>query len=483
MLKVEDWVSIRKFKENNPGIGNRKIARYFKVSRNTVKKALAEDKPPEYTRAEKPNPKIEPFQEYIFEKINVKKLKGSRVLADIRSKGYLGSERAFYNYLQKIRHKEEKVFRRYETSPGEQAQFDWSPYSVRIGGIITKVKIFCYLLGYSRYRVYEASLSETQGSIFEALECGIQQTEGVPERVQTDNAKSFVVNASVENFQWNTRYLHFCGYYKFMPTRSLPGHPWSKGKVENPFSYLENHFILDNEFTDFKDLQSKLKNFQKEVNLRIHSTTRKTPKELFDYEKAYLNKLPSARYIGVKEEARTATSDCLIVFKSNRYSVPKIFARREVWIKVSKGYLLEIYSSNDTLIAVHELSLGKGKVIIDPEHFKNHRIERGNWARLEQEFTGLFPEAVWFLEKLKTQKRISATYHLTQIVYLSRYYSTKDIICAFNESAKYNTFNYNFIKGMLEINAKRTESVTRLNEEIIKTPVDIKRPLNQYKLF
>lgn len=483
MLKVEDWVAIRKFKENNPSVGNRKIARYFKVSRNTVKKALTEDKPPEYIRAEKPNPKIEPFHEYIYDKVNVKKLKGSRILSDIRSKGYTGSERAFYNYLQKIHHKDERVFQRYETSPGEQAQFDWSPYSVRIGGIITKVKIFCYLLAYSRYRIYEASLSETQGSILEALECGFQQTLGVVERVQTDNAKSFVKNASVENFQWNTRYLHFCGHYKYMPSRSLPGHPWSKGKVENPFSYLENHFILDNEFTDFKDLQSKLKKFQDEVNSRIHSTTRKTPNELFEYEKAYLNKLPENRYIGIKEETRTSTSDCLIVFKSNRYSVPKIFARREVWIKVSKGHLLEIYSSNDTLITVHEISLEKGKVIIDPEHFKNHNVERGNFARLSQEFANLFPEAMWFLEKLKTQKRINPTYHLTQIVYLARYYSTKDITNAFNEAVKYNTFSYNFIKGLLELNVKRTETVTRLNEEIIKTPVDIKRPLNQYKLF
>ena len=67
--------------------------------------------------------------------------------------------------------------------------------------------------------------------------------DGVCDRIQVDNAKCFVTNASRNNFVCNTRFLHLCGFYGIKPTRSIPGHPWSKGKVENPFSYLETHFI------------------------------------------------------------------------------------------------------------------------------------------------------------------------------------------------------------------------------------------------
>ena len=50
----------------------------------------------------------------------------------------------------------------------------------------------------------------------------------VPSRIQTDSAKVFVKNPSKNNFQWNKRYLHFCGHYGFEPSRSLPAHPWSQ---------------------------------------------------------------------------------------------------------------------------------------------------------------------------------------------------------------------------------------------------------------
>lgn len=31
---------------------------------------------------------------------------------------------------------------------------------------------------------------------------------------------------------WNRRYLEFLGFYGIHPTRSAPGHPWSKAKIE-----------------------------------------------------------------------------------------------------------------------------------------------------------------------------------------------------------------------------------------------------------
>lgn len=321
---MEDWITIRNLKHNNPKLGTREIAKIAQVSRNTVKRALASEEAPEYKREEKINPEILPFEKYISEKIHGSNQTCSRILEDIRSKGYTGSQSAFYRYVEKIRVKDKKTFRPYETNPGEQAQFDWSPYKVRLGEFITRIIVYCYILGFSRYRIYEASLSENQSSVLEALEDGIRKTGGVPVRVQTDNARCFVDNASRENFSWNKRYMHFCGHYRITPSRSLPKRPWSKGKVENPFDYLEDHFITDNEFSDFEDFYRKLKGFEQKVNSRIHGTTRKTPDELFSFEKPYLKPLPENNFSDLLGEHRNVTYDCLISFNSNRYSVPHI---------------------------------------------------------------------------------------------------------------------------------------------------------------
>jgi transposase len=184
-------------------MSNREIGRLLGLSHNTVKRAIEKESPPEYERSKKISPSLLPFEEVIFKMLNVSKFKGSRIFEEILSKGYKGSKSPFYYYYQRIKQQPQKHYKPYETSPGEQSQFDWSPYTVTIDGKLTKVIIFSYINGFSRYEVLEASVSENQGSVFEALEKGIIESGGVPSRIQTDNAKVFVKNPSKNNFQWN----------------------------------------------------------------------------------------------------------------------------------------------------------------------------------------------------------------------------------------------------------------------------------------
>jgi len=482
---MEDWVTIQTMKKRNPALGTREIAKILSLSRNTVKRALTKTSVPQYEREKKVNPAIIPFVEYIFERLIIKRLQGSRVLEEITSKGYSGSKSAFYRHVGKLQEPNVKTFQPYETAPGEQMQFDWSEYTVIINGTFTKVYFFCCILGFSRYRVYEASLSQTQGSVLEALENSLHEIGGVTEKNQTDNAKCFVINASKENFQWNPIYLSFCGHYKFQPARSLPAHPWSKGKVEKPFDFLEQHFIKEQEFNSFEDLLGRLKTFQDEVNNRIHTTTKQTPFSLFQKEKQSLLSLPESRFVNVKELFRKATSDCLVSFGGSRYSVPYQFALREVWLRVSRGYILQIYSSGNSLIAEHVISAVKGKSVIQMEHYKNHRIERGNWNRLTDLFLKSFPGQEDFLDNLKAQKSINPAYHLTQIMDLVKYYHIDDSLRAFAMAKEYNIYSYRIIKGHLENKAVGTPGpqavVCRLNSELsLPLQTDIKRSISSY---
>ncbi|MBW6471084.1 MAG: hypothetical protein K0A90_07675, partial [Methanosarcinaceae archaeon] len=67
--------------------------------RNTVRNALRSEDPPAYKRQPYTNSELQPFQEYIIEQYFVKKLKGSRVLNDLQSKGCNVSSSAFYRYI------------------------------------------------------------------------------------------------------------------------------------------------------------------------------------------------------------------------------------------------------------------------------------------------------------------------------------------------------------------------------------------------
>lgn len=499
---MEDWVTIRNLKKKNPNLGTRTIANMLGISRNTVKKALKSDELPLYNRGEKKiNEYIIPFVDFIKESFLKKNLKASRILRDIKSKGYQGSQYALYAYIREFLKpiKEDVVksspnaYMRYETTAGEQMQYDWSPYVVNINGQSVKINIHHTILGYSRYKFYDVSLSATGSDVYTALEESFLFFGGVCERIQVDNASVFVTNASKDNLVWNSRFLHLCGFYGIKPTRSIAGHPWSKGKVENPFSYIETHFIAGNEFKSFEELRVKLKQFQDEHNLEIHSSTKQIAKTLYEQDEIkHLKPLPKnpitgeiKPYVGFKEEFRKVTTDCLISYKGNKYSVPHYFTSKEVWIRVLYGTTLQIYSSKNKLIATHSLSLAKGEVIINKEHFQGYRTNKfdsqaASINRLTKRF-GTYSNIHKFIENIKIQKRINPGSHLYRIANLFEYYDDEDCIMAMEECFTLNVYNYNIIKGHIT-NYKKLKS-EQLNLFNIKLPkADIKRSLGDYKI-
>ena len=166
MINMEDWVTIRNIKIKNPNYGTREIAKILGISRNTVKKALKSDEAPEYNRNIKINKELEPFTEFVKESFVKKGLKASRILNDLKSKGYKGSKDALYRYikseLQPIKSKINKdAFMPYSTKPGEQFQFfqtslrisvslqDLAEYVVQIDNKSVKVYIHQTILGFS----------------------------------------------------------------------------------------------------------------------------------------------------------------------------------------------------------------------------------------------------------------------------------------------------------------------------------------------
>ena len=145
-----------------------------------------------------------------------------------------------YAYLRqrKEARPDPRLTMRYETEPGEQGQFDWSPYTVSLGGLTARVVVFCLTLGFSRRKVFLPSLVETQAAIFEALEGSFGSIGGAPKKILVDNARAFVTEADPARFAGNIRFRELCGHYRVEPVACAPGRPRTKGKVEQPFFYL-----------------------------------------------------------------------------------------------------------------------------------------------------------------------------------------------------------------------------------------------------
>ena len=259
MIKVEEWTTIRLLKEK--GYSIRKIALTLHISRNTVRKAIRKVSYREYCYGnhKKSRSRVAKYHNEIIEMILVKKFIGSRIIEELKKKGYSGSPTAYYDYVRKIKCSINlsKISERYETESGEMAQFDWSPYMVNIADKERRVIIFNTILCFSRYRKYFMSLSEKQWSVFEALEDAFKYFKGVPSELLVDNAKAMVEKRTNVSVQWNKKFAEFMGYYKIQPKACKVRKPRTKGKVENPFFYLEQHFIKGSKFRSLEEMQKR----------------------------------------------------------------------------------------------------------------------------------------------------------------------------------------------------------------------------------
>ena len=449
---MEAWTTIRYLHAQGKSV--RAIARELGLSRNTVRAALRQDAPPHYVRPKRRNPKLEPVIAQIEEMVLQKHFIGSRVLRELRALGYDGGQTALYDYLRTLKAEAQRsrLTERFETEPGQQGQFDWSPYTVILGGVVTRVVVFCLTLAYSRRKFYWPSLDETQASVFEALEAALHYFGGSPKQLLVDNAHAFVADASPERFTWNRHFLELCGHYGIEPRACQPGRPRTKGKVERPFFYLEQHFIKGNAWDNFGAFAGALDAFMREeLDTLIHSTTGERPIDRFEAERPLLTPLPAVPFIGTHEEMRKVSWDCLISFDGSRYSVPWRYAGKHVWLRTSQGRKLIVRNQSGERIACHDLAAKKGSTSIDPAHYEG--LRKGlpkTRVLLEEAFLRLFPEHGAFLEDLAIQQKGNALKHLRAILGLAEVYPPEALAAAFVAAKDYNTYSHRFIRGLLE---------------------------------
>jgi len=357
MITVEAWTTIRYLHAQGQSI--RAIARELSLSRNTVRAALRGDDPPCYVRPGRPNPQLEPFADQIRQMLVEKQFIGTRILRELRALGYQGSQSALYEYLRKAKAtvSKSRIVERFETAPGQQAQFDWSPYTITLGGQATKVTIFCLTLAFSRRKFYWPSLDARQASIFEAVEAGLHHFGGAPKELLVDNARALVVDAHPDHSAWNARFLELCGHYRIQPRACQPARPQTKGKVERPFYYLEQHFIKGNSWSNLDALVTDLAAFTAdELDVRLHSTTGEAPLTRFAAEQGILSPLSPLPFVSTLELMRKMRRDCLVSFGGSRYSVPWKHAGKQVWLRTSQGRLLVVRSQDGQEIARHALT-------------------------------------------------------------------------------------------------------------------------------
>ena len=464
------------------GKGSKCIAHELQLARNTVRKYLRAEYPPQETRTRTINSALTPFVGEI-KRMLTEDLNGSRILRELQAQGYTGPQRTFYRQFHKLqaKYQPEPAVERFETPPAKQGQFDWAEYAITCRQGILRVYVFDLILGYSRYQHFYPSLTINQKAVFEAFEDSFRHLNGVPREILIDNPRTMVLKPRPD-LVWNPRFKDFADHYGFKPIACWPYRAQTKGKVENPFRFLEEQFIKGTVFADFADFRYRLADFADQVvNVRIHGTTRERPCDRRLKEQSLLTPLPEVRFIAARELFRHVSHDCLISFGGSRYSVPWQYAGKSVWLRYTQQDQLEVYAANGSLLARHPLNHQPGSVNTIPEHYAGLRTARdGAKALLIEVFKERFPEDELFLEKLLSQYKFNASQQLRRILKLHRCYGTAALRAAFQVAAECNTYSGNFLQGVLRQQAE-LELVLPLGCAQPIPEVEIQRGLEVYQ--
>ncbi|MHA2201855.1 MAG: IS21 family transposase [Candidatus Thorarchaeota archaeon] len=464
MITLEDWVMIKHM--HKQGVPKSRIARELGVCRETIRKAISEDERPSGKRQSRDSI-LDPYKEYINQRLEKYDLTATRILREIQERGYPGSYTVVKRFVREVKGAKPKpAFVRFETSPGEQAQMDWSDFGwVEFDGQRRKLWCFAMVLGYSRTLYLEFSHSQNLVSLGKAHINAFRYFGGVTDTVLYDNMKTVVLSREGNRIHWNPRFVDFALHYGFIPKLCLPGRKETKGKIERPFSYIRSSFFRGTEFISLTDVNEKGWNWLGNVaNTRIHGTTQEVPFDRLKDEN--LSLLRDEAYVLEHWEVRKSHKDCYISFDGNRYSVPYQYSCRDLTVRL-RDEELRIFHG-DELIASHRLSYQRGRMITDPRHFLGiPKPAYPSGVRAVREvFLVHFPRANLFLDGLVKAKYGNVRYHMLQILNLLADYPVAVVESAIERAMLYGAFECRAIRNICRQGEFPKAKAMAMQEEI-----------------
>ena len=353
------------------GLNITEISRQTGFDKKTIRKYLTLNTLPGPQKHPGKKSKLDPFKPYILEKLKEGPYTAARLYREIKEMGFDGGKTIVKDFIKEVRPKQEvPAVLRYETKPGIQAQVDWGEVGkVEIDGKIKK--LFCYsmVLGYSRMRYVEFTLSTDTSTLLQCHLNAFQYFGGCTQEILYDNMKQVVIKRALKSSdsEWNLQFEDFFKYYGFIPRLCRPYRPQTKGKIESTIGYIKRDFVLGVKSNSLENLNGQALEWLKRVNSTVHGTTHEIPLERFKEENLILlDQVPP--YKIVKLETRKVSRDCYVSYLGNKYSIPYKFAERIAELHIFDGKF-QVYIDNEG-VCEHEILPGNYRVIRKKEHFQ-----------------------------------------------------------------------------------------------------------------
>ena len=391
------------------GYSKRSIARDFGLARGTVDKMCAFPVPPGYRREHAVcRPKLDGFTDYIdawlLKDLAVPKKQrhtAKRIYDRLcEEKGFTGGYTTVKDYVRAHRQKAREMFIPLAHPPGH-GQAEFGEAVVVLGGIEQKIHFFAFDLPHSDacyIRAYPAATSEAwmDGHVHVFGFFG-----AVPLSVVYDNDSCLVAKIEADGRRRRTQmFTEMLSHYLFDDRYGRPGKGNDKGNVEGLVGWSRRNMMVPlPEFADIERFNTWLaERCRKRQSVVLHGHT-ETIGERLQRDLAAMRPLPSAPYEACAKAKGRVSSQSLVRYKTNDYSVPSTYGFRDVTIRAFVD-VIEI-GCGGAIIARHPRCYEREQMVFNPVHY---------FALLERKPGALdqaAPLADWEMpEELQTLRRL-----------------------------------------------------------------------------
>jgi transposase len=444
------------------GMSARAIARALQVGRNRVKGILAKRQaareqphcalPTDPVRTPRPS-KLDGHHERVQQLLEkYPDITSQRIFEMLRGEGYEGGLTVVKDHLRRVRPRKAPTVSQpvAPTLPGELAECDWSPFTVRFSRAPAKtLQVFGYVLRYSRRKHFGFYPTCDLHALMDGHVQAFSRLGGVAKRCKYDNQKAVVLRWEGRQPVYNPRFIDFATHYDFQVEACRPFHPNDKPAVERSFDELARSFFNGRCFRDEADLAEQLVHWLATVcDVRVHRKTKRTALELFEQERPHLLPLPVHHYDTARVIYRVCDTEGHVAWRGNRYGVPVEHVTDLLPVRVTQSEIF-VYSIDLRCIARHELRpTGAGEDVTLPG--RRPAARRGaDLDQLRQAYQDLGEGAARFLQGLESAQPRSAAYHARLVLALRERFATHDLIKALVHATRFGAFEHHAVERIL----------------------------------
>ncbi|MDY0050852.1 MAG: IS21 family transposase [Halothiobacillaceae bacterium] len=454
---MDQWIELRR-QIRNEHVSLRQLERETGIHRQTLRKIRDHSQPPGYHRsrpAEKT--KIGPYLGRIQSIIEADKAvhkkqrhTAKKIWEILQSEGFEGGYTIVKDAVRQIQKTSREVFMPLSQHPGE-AQVDFGQAVVKFNGTLKKVMFFVMSMVHSDAMFVMAFPRECTEAFMEAHVRAFDFFGCVPNRISYDNTRIAVTKILTHHKRSHTAaFKRLISHYLFESHFCNVRRPNEKGIVEGSVKYARLNFMVPvPQVSDYDALNRLLRDgCHSDLDRILRGKRSLTKRQLLLEDRMASMALPDDTFDYRKSASTFASSESLVRYDTNDYSVPVRSAHHQTTIKASVRFI-EVYQQ-DRLIAKHRRCWDRERQIFDPMHYLE-LLERKpgslDYARPLEDWP--LPDCFNTYRRCLEAHHDHGTKEYIRILLLLNTYSMTQIAKAIGKALNYRIYGYDAIRQFL----------------------------------